>query len=151
MPNTEYHFYPAWSPDSRWLVFASARVADGPPPPGGCLPVYGQNAARLRLVEAVPGATPVELTNATHAPLQNANQPRFLPVLLRPGARGGLAFISFDSRQAYGVLDDRKLHLWMAAVRLDDAAPGDPSYAPFWMPFQETGTMSIGAIWTAVK
>src|SRR5204863_8398901 len=61
--NTEYHFYPTWSPDSRWLVFATARAADVQPP-GRCVNVSSQKAARLRMVEARVVATPVKLEKA---------------------------------------------------------------------------------------
>src|SRR6185369_5179953 len=57
-----FHFYPSWSPDEKWLVFASAPLG---------VSAYAAPDARLRLAasdvdgQVCPGATCFDLANAS--------------------------------------------------------------------------------------
>jgi hypothetical protein len=144
-----YNFYPTWSPDSKWIVFATT---DFPGMSNTISPVdqsasYDQADARLRMVRAT-GGTPIELLQATHQMNRTSTWPKFAPFVQDSG---NLVFITFNSRFAYGfVVPDRSVpQLWMSAIDLSVAAVGaDPSYSPFWLPFQDSTSGNHSAIWT---
>ncbi len=154
---SEYHFYPSWSPDSQWIVFATGRYPGSSPTAGnnyvdtsGKCMSYDQDSARLRLVAATGGAV-IELANATHQMDRTATWPKFAPFVQGDGQ---LVFITFSSKFAYGwVVPDGMLpQLWMAAIDLRKAQAelgnGDPSSPPFWLPFQDPTQANHSGIWT---
>ena len=143
----EYHFYPSWTPDSRWIIFNTGRVPCGSPRGGPCNSYDARNT-RLRLVRATPGSTPIELANATRGAGLSTNWPRVAPFTQDAGK---LIFFTFSSRGSYGFAERKAPQIWMAAVDLDRAEhqPGqDPSYPPFWLPFQKGGENNHLATWT---
>jgi hypothetical protein len=154
---SEYHFYPAWSPDSQWIVFATGKFPGSSPTAanngvdtsGKCMS-YDQDSARLRLVKAAGGA-PFELSAATHAMNKTSTWPKFAPFIQ---GGGNLVFITFSSKFAYGfvVPDGARPQLWMSAIDLNKANAeggiGDPSYPPFWLPFQDPTQNNHEGIWT---
>jgi WD40-like Beta Propeller Repeat len=148
IPNNEYHFYPSWTPDSKWIVFNTGTVPCGGFGGSGCNTYDPQNT-RLRLVPAQPGQAPVELIRATHAMGQSTNWPRAAPFIQQDG---NLIFFTFSSRFPYGfVTQGTSPQIWMAAVNLRDAEQNpneDPSYAPFWMTFQNPAESNHLATWT---
>ena len=148
VPNSEYHFYPSWTPDSKWIVFNTGTVPCGGFG-GGVCNTYDPSNTRLRLVAAQPGQTPVELTKATHAMNQSTNWPRAAPFIQK---NGNLIFFTFSSRFPYGfVTQGTSPQIWMAAVDLGVAQQSpekDPSYAPFWMTFQNPQENNHLATWT---
>jgi hypothetical protein len=156
---TEY--YPSVSDDSALVVFNESSCS-GPPTPGS--DGYGQSpcdsyddpSARLRMV-AAGGGTPLELDRAsgrTSGWPQNdtwANSwPRFAP---SHGTFQGktLYFIAFSSRRAYGATlagsanGSTPPQLWFAAVTVDPSGhtSGDPSFAPVWLPLQNSATPEV--------
>ncbi|HZH04889.1 MAG TPA: hypothetical protein VEY30_13975, partial [Myxococcaceae bacterium] len=116
VPHTSgsFHFYPSFSPDSRWVVFSSG---DEPDP-------FDQVSARLRLV-SVDGGPPVELARATYGTHVTASWPKFAPYFEK-----GRAFIVFSSKLDYGWVVEQATRatsdpfhpgwpqLWAAAVDL---------------------------------
>ncbi len=154
---SEYNFYPSWSPDSNWIVFATGQYPGSSPTAAGngvdtsnkCMS-YDQDTARLRLVKASGGAV-IELSAATHVMKRTATWPKFAPFIQNGGQ---LVFITFSSKFAYGfvVPDGARPQLWMAAIDLNKAnselGAGDPSYPPFWLPFQDPSQNNHEAIWT---
>ncbi|HRI54165.1 MAG TPA: hypothetical protein PLW65_28690, partial [Pseudomonadota bacterium] len=79
-PSTEVHFWPTWSPDSKWLIFNSQQC-DG----AACIQ-YNAEKTRLRLVRAVKddgtaaaASTPIELVQGTHDKSKSNNWPKFAP------------------------------------------------------------------------
>jgi len=154
-PMMEYNFYPSWSPDSQWIVFAtgtwpgsSPTAADNGVNTNGKCMSYDQDTARLRLVAAA-GGTPIELTAATHVPNRTSSWPKFTPFVQN---NGQYVFITYSGKFAYGfvVPDQARPQIWMSAIDLNKAmmGGGDPSYPPFWLPFQDPTQNNHETIWT---
>ncbi len=149
-----YHYYPHYSPDSRWIVFNTGETPGASPfdVPNGQYSAYDQVSSRLRLVSAA-GGTPIELAAATHGMDVTASWPKFSPFSMRGG---NLFFVVFSSKIDYGwvleqasVSPERRFgrpQLWVAAI--DVARSGDPSYAPFRLPFQNVDAGNHLAYWT---
>lgn len=161
---TEWHFYPTFSPDSGWILFNSAATpgcaSDSAAQKTGfnlklvhCVS-YDQTAARLRLVRALANQTPMELLRATHLTNKTTSWPKFAPF-----QQGNLVFFTFSAKFDYGFViqqeevkrreDSYRPQLWMSGIDLGQVAPGaDPSYPPFWLPFQDAETNNHEALWT---
>lgn len=162
---TEY--YPAISGDSAFVVFDESSCS-GPPTSSndgyGASPCdsYDDPSAHLRLVSTKGGA-PVNLDNASQRTSQwpisstwTNSWPRFAP----PGAPGSqtstfqgktLYWIAFSSRLPYGATlqgsqdGSTPPQIWFAAVAVDPSGElsGDPSFAPVWLPLQNSATPEI--------
>ena len=140
-----YHFWPSWSPDSKWLVFNTFDCS------GSCQQ-YNAVKTRLRLVQAIddtgqpnPGATPIELEHGTHIKHQSNNWPKFAPFL----QGGRYVFVVYSARYGWGFNQGSQPQLFMFGLDLDKAKKGeDPSYQPVWLPFQDRNTGNHSAIWT---
>lgn len=144
---SEFHFYPTWSPDGNYIAFASApreTAEDGFPRKS-----YDQKKARLRLVHKNGGEI-YELTRATQSVDSWSTFPKFAPF-----QDGGLMYLTFNSKIDYGLLLDnssrddleKKAQLWMSAIDVGKL-PEDPSHAPIWLPFQDATQSSHLGIWT---
>jgi hypothetical protein len=156
---TEY--YPAISDDSALVVFNESSCS-GPQTPSkdgyGNSPCdgYDDPSARLRLV-ATAGGTPVELD---HASGRTSGWPtsgtwanswsRFSP---QHGTFQGktLYWVTFSSREPYGVTlagstdGTSAPQIWFAgvAVNSNGSLSGDPSFAPVWLPLQNSATPEV--------
>lgn len=161
---SEFHFYPTFSPDSGWILFNSTSSpgcnSDSAAAKTGfnlrlvkCVS-YDQTTARLRLVRAKPNQTPMELTRAMRLPNKTTSWPKFAPF-----QQGNLVFFTFSAKLDYGFVikqaavkieeDSYRPQLWMSGIDLGKAALGmDPSYPPFWLPFQDPETNNHEALWT---
>jgi hypothetical protein len=145
----EFHFYPTWSPDQKYIAFASApRGLDDN---GLVRKSYDQRHARLRLVSR-DGSELYDLANATHLSDSWSTFPKFAPFQ----SKGGLMFLTFNSKINYGLLldneskpsdQDRLAQLWMSAIDVSKL-PDDPSSPPVWLPFQDASQSSHLGIWT---
>jgi hypothetical protein len=149
-----FHFYPSWSPDGKYLAFASAPTA------ADVSSSDNQNAV-LRLVpssggpHACPGPSCYELTNGTRYDVaaamagqgQGSTWPKFTPF---SQAGGKIMFVSFTSRIDYGVLSRGRAQLWMFAIDTSKLGSGDPSFAPIWLPHQDLTDQNFTPYWTEV-
>jgi hypothetical protein len=145
-----FHFYPTWSPDGKYVAFASAPRElgeDGHPRKS-----YDQKKARLRLVQREGGKV-YELGNATYEESTWSTYPKFAP--FSAGQADTLMFLTFNSKMSYGLLLDndakpseqRLAQLWMSAVDVSKL-PEDPSSPPVWLPFQDSTQPAHLGIWT---
>lgn len=145
VPNSEYHFYPSWTPDSKWIVFNTGKV---PCKGGSGCNTYDPTNTILRLVRATPGAKPLTLTKAGVQANSGTNWPRVAPFI----QDGKLVFFTFSARFPYGLIKSgSNPQIWMAGVDLDKAASKpdeDPSFPPFWLPFQNVNESNHLGTWT---
>ncbi len=141
----EMHFYPSWSPDGKWLAFASA-------PAGMGRASYDQAQARLRMV-SLEDKKIYELGHATQKAGLTSTWPKFAPFLDKTG---NVMYITFNSKLDYGAAlknseqqqDQQRPQLWMAGIDLRNLASGDPSFAPVWLPFQQVDQNNHLGYWT---
>jgi len=158
---TEYD--PAISDDSQFVVFNESSCSGPPTPTGdgyGSSPCdgYDDPSARLRLVRT-SGGTPLELDQASGRtstwPAEGGGTwtnswPRFSPT---HGVFQGktLYWVAFSSRRPYGAtLAGSQAgasipQIWFAGVAVDStgALSGDPSFAPVWLPQQNSPTPEV--------
>jgi WD40-like Beta Propeller Repeat len=150
-----FHFYPSWSPDGKYIAFASAPVGN---PKGSS----DNHNAVLRVVPSsggpypCPGPKCYELTNGTRYTVADAvagagkgsTWPKFTPF---SQAAGNIMFVSFTSRIDYGVLSKERAQLWMFAIDVSKLGSGeDASYAPIWLPHQEIEDQNFTPYWTEI-
>jgi len=142
----EFHFYPTWSPDGKYIAFVTA-------PTGVGSISYDQRDGMLRLVDVATKQV-YDLARATQGVGNWSTLPKFAP--FPPEEQGGLLFLTYNSKIDYGLLlqnsqkpeDARFAQLWMAAI--DPARlPEDASSAPVWLPFQNFAHQSHFGYWTA--
>lgn len=135
-----FNFYPSFSPDGHWLVFASA-------PPGMGQTSYKQTNARLRLANRDTHAV-YELDNATVEPGRSATWPKFAPF----SQAGGLMFVTFNSKIDYGFYspDGGMLaQMWLTAIDVRRLQGGqDASTPPVWLPFQDVTSFNYLSAWS---
>lgn len=135
---TDNNFFPAWSPDSRWLVYVNAAAKS-----------KDAVSASLRLI-SVTDRQPIVLTrlnervnNRDDVPLLGNSMPTWAP-----STKPGTFWLAFSSLRPYASLrplDDKEDQIWIAAV--DPSLP-DPGYAAFWAPFQSIEAGNHRAFWT---
>jgi hypothetical protein len=142
------HFYPTWSPDGRFLAFASGRGES-----------FNNTGTVLRLVRAeggphtCPGPDCWELTRGTrYAPFEAATVqghstwPKFTP--FAQGSDQGLFFVSYTSRLPYGFFAEGNSQIWMFALDTSGLGAGaDPSFSPIWLPYQAHDDLSLTPYW----
>jgi hypothetical protein len=143
----EFHFYPTWSPDGKYVAFVTAPTGTGSIS-------YDQRDGMLRLVDVATRQV-YDLSRATQGVGNGSTLPKFAP-FPPPEEQGGLLFLTYNSKIDYGLLllngekpeVDRFAQLWMAAI--DPARlPDDPSSAPIWLPFQNFAHQSHFGYWTS--
>jgi len=142
------NYYPAISNDSKLIVYNQSTCGTDPDPVRGSATAYGSqscdgyddSSATLWLTDPA-GRSPVKLDNANMGGSSNS-WPRFSP---DNGTFRGqkLYWIAYSSRRPYGLqvnynpasIAAAKPQLWFSAVVVRED-PGDPSYAPVWLPGQ---------------
>ncbi len=134
-------FFPAYSPDGRWLAFVRAEGKS-----------KDAESATVFLLASDGAGAPVELMRLNERVRHQDgvvdvgnSMPRWAP-----STQPGTFWLVFSSVRAYGdvIQDGGRDQLW--GVAIDPAAIGasDPSYAAFWMPFQEVEEGNHRAFWT---
>ena len=139
-------FFPACSPDSRYIAFARARGKSKDNP-----------SAELWLVKAEQGAVPVPLLRANQ---RVRDQDGVLEVgntmpTWAPSQEPDVLFLAFSSQRDYGeqLVGQARDQLWAAAIdtaRLE-AGDEDASYAAFWLPFQDLADNNHRALWALAE
>ena len=133
------NFFPAWSPDSKWIVYVNAQEKS-----------KDAVTATVRLVSA-SGGSPQDLTRL-NGRVNNEDgvvgignsMPRWAP-----STRPGTFWVAFSSLRAYATLrpqDGKEDQIWIAAI--DPGASGEMSFAAFWAPFQSIEDGNHRAFWT---
>lgn len=128
------NYYPAYSPDGNWVAFNRSANQDS----------FDQPDARLLLVSRGGGA-PVPLANAS--PVGGDSWPKWSP-LPHQYASGQILWLTFSSRRTYGLRTGTTAQLWMVGIDPARIAAGqDPSFAAFWLPFQDPASGNHIAQW----
>jgi hypothetical protein len=153
----ENHYYPAYAPDGRLLIYDKSMCTSGTNTGGECNADTNPTAT-LMAIDSQTAGSPVPLANANRPGIADgANTaltnsfPKWNPFVSSKNAQGGhLAWITFSSKRQYGLRSPPGggTLLWMAAVDLDAPAGTDPSYVAFALPFQDIATSNHIAQWT---
>ena len=164
----EAYYYPAFSPDGRFLAVNHTTGGD----------VFYNKNARVELLRAAGGA-PIDLPALNQGDGLSNSWPRWSPLVQTYKGRK-IAWVTFSSSRDYGLRlknqglphcypaecpdeDQPQLssqissldgcetpQIWMAAVDIEDAAPGgsgDRSSPAFWLPFQDLSSHNHSAQW----
>jgi hypothetical protein len=134
-------FFPVHSPDSRWLAFARGHGKS-----------KDSKSAELFLVAADGSGEPVVLPRLNRR-LRDEDDVIELGNSMptwAPSTRPDVFWLAFSSLRDYGDLLTESDHdqLWAAAIdpaRIGE--DGDPSYAAFWLPFQDIEEGNHRAFW----
>jgi TolB protein len=131
--------FPSYAPNSAWIAFVRAmgKSKDNVTSTIALLPADGGDPIPLtRMNERVrheDGVTDVGNSMPTWA----------------PSSKPGIFWIAFSSLRAYGdVLEAGRDQLWAVAIDPEKIGTGeDPSYAAFWLPFQDLAEGNHRAFW----
>jgi hypothetical protein len=122
----ENNYYPAFSPDGRYVSFNRA---------GG--DSYDAPDAKVMVVPAA-GGTPIDLQSVNTT--AGNSWPKWSPFQHRFGT-SPILWLTFSSRRAYGVHTSANAQIWMVPVDTSKLDKGmDSGYPPFWLPFQDLNT-----------
>jgi hypothetical protein len=134
-------YFPSYSPDSRWIAFVRAVGSS-----------KDNVTARLYLIASDGSSPPIELTMLNQR-VRDAdgvlNVGNSMPTWA-PSTRPEIFWLAFSSVRDYGdvLVGAGRDQLWGAAIDPVRAARGvDPSYAAFWMPFQDLREGNHRAFW----
>jgi hypothetical protein len=168
----ENRYYPAPTPDGRYVIY-NRSVCPGGTEPGDAFPeaggafgghpcdAYDDPTASLWIVDTdLPSHHAVALDavnargpNDTRDALTNS-WPKVSPFTTTWLDRT-VYWVTFSSRRNYGLrlVGADRPQLWMVAVAVPytedrQALREDPSFAPFWLPFQDPMTSNHIAQWT---
>ncbi len=150
------HYYPTWSPAGDYIAFVSSTGLTGRNKNDvtdiGVLYMVPSTGGP----HACPGPTCVELARggqftqaeaaASGGVGPHVTVPKFAP--FAQGPTGNIVFISFSTRIQYGWRSEGRSQLWMFG--LDLARPGDPSFEPIWLPYQNYTDGSLAAFWAEI-
>lgn len=142
--NGRNSYYPAVSPDGKWLAFTrSPSNVDS----------YDEPNAETWIMKVDGSAPPIQLAAADlgHAGRTNS-WARWVPFAQTFGANGEpLTYLTFSSKRKYGVRlpNGGRPQIWMTPVIPSRAEAGmDPSGPAFRLPFQNVATGNHIAQWT---
>jgi hypothetical protein len=149
----ENNYYPTFSPDNAWVLFARSQCNAGDPP--SACDSYDDPSAHAVVVPS-SGGTPITLANANGTGLLDNSWPRWAP-FAGSYKEGNLFWFTFSSIRDYGfhvIEQPNGYHvrqLWLVAFDPAKAKAGmDPSFAPMWLGFQDPSSSNHTAQWTTV-
>jgi hypothetical protein len=129
------NYYPAFTPDSSWVIYNRSDLGDS----------FDAGDAEVWIVSA-NGGTPIRLEQASPEP-GGDSWPKVAPFTHNYG-EGQVMWITFASRRAYGLRPGGTAQIWMVGIDPARAAQGlDPSFAAFWLPFQDIASGNHIAQW----
>jgi len=127
-------FYPAFSPDGRWVVFNRSQSGAA---------VGGSPSDSELWIVSGGGGSAIRLDAANGEEFATNSWPRWAP-----SSGDGTLWVAFTSNRRYGRLGGGQPQIWIAAVDATTAAPGfDPSSAAYWMPGQSLTASNHVAYW----
>jgi hypothetical protein len=133
--NTSNNYYPSFSPDGQWVMFNRSANLDSS---------FDAPDAKVMVVPA-SGGQPVSLDRATST--NGDSWPKWAP-FVHQYRSGSVMWLTFSSRRAYGLRSSGTSQIWMAAFDPSRVAAGqDPSFAAFWLPFQDAASGNHIAQW----
>jgi hypothetical protein len=125
-------YYPAVSPDSRWVMF-NASTGDS----------YDDPDATLFVVP-IDGGTPIELSQANITPGQGNSLPKWAPAT----SGDDYWWFAFASRRAYGGVSSGIAQIWLSSFDPGLAAAGmDPSSEAIWLSNQDPAQSNHIPLW----
>lgn len=132
-------FFPSYSPDSKWIAFVRATGKSK------------DNVTSTLYLLPAEGGEPIEVTRLNER-VRDADGVTMLGNSMptwAPSTEPGIFWLAFSSLRAYGdVLDAGRDQLWAVAIDPKLIGTGkDPSYAAFWLPFQDLEEGNHRAFW----
>jgi len=125
------NYYPAFSPDGEWIIFNKTNTTDS----------FDALDAEVWVVHK-SGGNPIRLANAAPPP-GGDSWPKWAPYVSNY-KNGKVMWLTFSSRRDYGLrlknstLSEKRAQVWMVGFDPALAQAGmDPSFASFWLPFQD--------------
>jgi hypothetical protein len=156
---TNFLAWPAFTPDSRWVVFHEEPSSTAPFETDGSnhgdlyfVDVASKTVARLDALDGYTGSG----TTQTYLPASDPDL-SFAPTVL-PEAVGGYFWVVFTSHRSYGNTiasmapgadgtADELGQLWVAAMDLSPTAGKDPSHPAFHLDGQEQTADNLRGFW----
>lgn len=137
VPSTseQNNYYPSFSPDSEWIVYNQTLMGSS----------YDAQDARIWAVHR-SGGPPLQLHQASPEP-GGDSWPKWSP-FVDEYYDGQLMWLTFSSTRDYGLRTSMPTQVWMVAFDPARANAGlDPSFAAFWLPFQNPLSSNHIAQW----
>jgi hypothetical protein len=150
MSGGENNYYPSYSPDGKWVLFARSQCMMGEPT-SDC-DTYDDPSARAIVMPAA-GGTAIDLATANATGELDNSWPKWSP-FSGSYKSGPILWFTMSSMRDYGfeVTTTPAGHvrqLWLVGFDPAKAAAGkDPSFAPVWLPFQDTASSNHIGQWT---
>jgi hypothetical protein len=146
----ENNYYPSYSPDGKWVLFARSQCMTGDPT-SDC-DTYDDPSARAIVVPAA-GGTAIDLATANATGDLDNSWPKWSPF---GGSykSGSILWFTMSSIRDYGfevttVAGNHVRQLWIVGFDPAKAMAGkDPSFAPVWLPFQDVASSNHIGQWT---
>jgi hypothetical protein len=142
--------WPAFTPDSNWVVFHAGSNAQFETDGGAVGDLFITDLA-THTATRLNGADGYDASGTPYLPAHDP-QLSFAPTVL-PEAVGGYYWIVFTSHRSYGNTlpsqdnGDQNGKLWVAAMDINPVAGKDPSYPAFYLDGQEAKADNLRGFW----
>lgn len=145
------NYYPSWSPDGNWILFTKSAAGTS----------YDNNSGTVWVVKGDGSQAPIRLTAANQSLGVTDSWARWAPFQQTVGSpEEPIFWITLSSKRDFGVRlrnvdkpqrgnTGKRAQLWMTPFFPARAAQGgDPSLAPFRLPFQNLESSNHITQWT---